>query len=176
MVYSPLSQVEALDESHDLSQFDCGRHPSLNEWLRRFAVNNQRSDASRTFVVHRNKVVVGYYSVASGSVQKEDAVLRVGKGLHNQPIPVVLLGRLAIDRREQGSGLGKALLKDALLRIDRASDIVAVRAVLVHAIDEEAAQFHRKFGFEESPTHPLHMLLLMKDLRRSLTTGTLPKR
>ena len=163
----PLSAVEVLTGGHDVSHFDCGKHVSLSDWLRRFALANQRSDASRTFVVHRNNAVVGYYSIAAGSVSKEEAPGRIGKGLPNQPIPVVLIGRLAIDRREQGAGLGAALLKDALARIVRAADSLAIRAVLVHAIDEDAARFYKRFGFEESPTHPLHLLLLMKDLRNS---------
>lgn len=166
----PLSAVETLDSTHDLTQFDCGKHLSLNDWLKRFAWANQRSDASRTFVVHRNQVVVGYYSIAAGSIGKSDAPSRIAKGLPNQPIPVVLLGRLAIDRSEQGSGLGSALLRDALLRVARAADSLAIRAVLVHAIDEDAAKFYRRFGFEESPTHPLHLLLLMKNLRHNLST------
>ena len=168
MAYAELSGVELLDARHDTSQFDCGNHPSLNEWLRRFALSNQKSDISRTFVVHRDNVVVGYYSLASGSVRREEATTRVAKGLPNQPVPVVLLGRLAVDRREHGRGLGKALLKDALLRIEAASQTVAVRAVLVHAIDERAASFYRQYGFEESPVSPLHLCLLMKDLRHLL--------
>ncbi len=164
----PLSAVESLNETHELTRFDCGKHLSLNDWLRRFALSNQRSDASRTFVVHRGNVVVGYYSIAAGSVRKDEVPMRIGKGLPNQPIPVVLLGRLAVDKDEQGSGLGSALLKDALLRIARAADSLAIRAVLVHAIDEEAAHFYKRFEFEESPTHPLHFFLLMKDLRHNL--------
>ena len=165
---APLSEVEPLDTSHDLSQFDCGKHTVLNDWLKKYALSNQRSDASRTFVVHRDKVVVGYYSIAAGSVSKQEAPSRLGKGLPNQPIPVVLLGRLAVHRSEQGTGLGKALLKDALLRIERAADTVAVRAVVVHAIDEEACDFYSHFGFEKSPTNEFHLMLLLKDLRHNL--------
>jgi len=163
-----LSQVELLNSTHELLQFDCGKHPSLNDWLRRFALSNQRSDGSRTFVVHRSNRVVGYYSIAAGSVLREEAPTRIGKGLPNQPIPVAVLGRLAVDQSEQGTGLGSALLKDALSRISQAADSLAIRAVLVHAIDEDAARFYERFDFERSPAHPLHLLLLMKDLRNSL--------
>lgn len=164
----PLSAIEAVDETHDLSRFDCGQHPSLNEWLRRYALLNQKSEAARTYVVHRSRVVVGYYSLAAGSVSKEEAPERVAKGLARHPIPVVLLARLAVDRTEQGRELGKALLKDALLRILRAAETVAVRAVLVHAIDRTAADFYKRFGFEASPVDEFHLMLLMKDLRRSI--------
>jgi len=163
-----LSAVEALNETHDLSRFDCGRHASLNEWLRRYALLNQKSDAARTYVVHRNRIVAGYYSLAAGSVVKEEAPERIAKGLARHPIPVVLLARLAVDQSEQGRGLGKALLKDALLRTLRAAETIAVRAILVHAIDSSAADFYRHFGFEASPIDELHLMLLMKDLRRSL--------
>jgi GNAT superfamily N-acetyltransferase len=160
-----LSRVEALSQSHDLSQFDCGNHPSLNDWLRRFAWANQQNETSRTYVVQRNSKVVGYYSIAAGSVLREAASSRVTRGLANHPVPVILLTRLAVDRSEQGKGLGKALLKDSLVRIAGAADVFGARAVLVHAIDEAAAQFYRRFDFEPSPVNDLHLMLLMKDLR-----------
>jgi len=163
-----LSAVEALNETHDLSRFDCGRHASLNQWLRRYARLNQRSDAARTYVVHRNGVVVGYYSLTAGSVAKEEAPERIAKGLARHAIPIVLLARLAVDHREQGRGLGKALLKDALLRTIRAAETIAVRAILVHAIDSSAAHFYMRFGFEPSPVDEFHLMLLMKDLQRSM--------
>ena len=160
-----LSQIEPLSRLHNLSQFSCGRHPSLDDWLKRFAWVNQQNEVSRTYVVQRRERVVGYYSIAAGSVDREDAPARVAKGLARHPVPIVLLTRLAVDRTEQGAGLGKALLKDALTRIAGVADIVGARAVLVHAIDEEAAAFYRHFGFEPSPVNPLHLMLLMKDLR-----------
>lgn len=163
-----LSSVEPLARSHDLSQFDCGSHASLTDWLRRFAWTNQQSETSRTYVVHRAGRVVGYYSIATGSARRDEAPARVAKGLANHPVPVILLTRLAVDRTEQGIGLGRALLKDALVRIAAAADIVGARAALVHAIDAEAAAFYRRFGFEASPVNDLHLMLLMKDLRLSL--------
>lgn len=165
---APLSPVEPLARAHDLSHFDCGTHASLNDWLRRFAWVSQQSETSRTYVVHRAGRVVAYYSIATGSCRREDVPARIAKGLANHPVPIILLTRLAVDRSEQGIGLGKAILKDALLRIAAAADIVGARAALVHAIDAEAAQFYRRFGFEPSPANDLHLMLLMKDLRMGL--------
>jgi predicted N-acetyltransferase YhbS len=109
---------------------------------------------------------VGYYAIATGSVLREAAPARVVKGLANHPVPVLLLTRLAVDRSEQGKGLGRALLKDALRRMARAAEIVGARAVLVHAIDSAAARFYQRFDFEPSPVNDLHLMLLMKDLRK----------
>ena len=129
---------------------------------------NQQNETSRTYVVHRAKLVVAYYSIATGSVSREDVLERIAKGLANHPIPVILLARLAVDKNEQGMGLGKAMLKDALVRIAVAADIVGARSVLVHAIDPQAAAFYRLFGFEPMPGNSLHLMLLMKDLRVGL--------
>src|SRR5438132_881217 len=128
---TPLSKVEAISESHNVSRFDCGAHPSLNNWLKRFALANQKNESARTYVVHRNGAVVGYYSISAGSVSIEESPARVAKGLARHAVPVILLARLAIEKGEQGSGLGKALLTDALVRIAQAADIVGARAVLV---------------------------------------------
>jgi GNAT superfamily N-acetyltransferase len=165
---SPLSPVEPISEIHDASRFDCGGHESLNEWVKRFALANQRNDSARTYVVHRNNLVAGYYSIAAGGISAEEAPGRITKGLARHPIPVILLARLAVDKHEKGTGLGKALLKDALSRIAHAADIVGARAVLVHAIDEQAKSFYRHFDFEPSPVHEMQLMLLMKDLRRAL--------
>jgi len=164
----PLSKVEAISENHDVSRFDCGGHESLNDWLKRFALTNQRNESARTYVVHRSGMVVGYYSISAGSVSVEEAPTRISKGLARHPIPVILLARLAVDKNEKGAGLGRALLKDALVRIAQAADIVGARVVLVHAIDEQASKFYLHFGFEPSPIHELQLMLLMKDLRKAL--------
>lgn len=164
----PLSKVEPISEFLDVSRFDCGDHESLNHWLKRFALTSQKNESARTYVVHRNGRVVGYYSIAAGSVSVDESPARVAKGLARHPIPVILLARLAIDKDEKGTGLGKALLKDALARIAQAADIVGARAVLVHAIDQKAKQFYEHFDFEPSPIHELQLMLLMKDLRRAL--------
>jgi GNAT superfamily N-acetyltransferase len=118
-------------------------------------------------VVHRTLTVVGYYSLAPGSVSRKAATARAGRSAP-EPIPVILLARLAVDQREQGQGLGAALLKDALRRAYAGAEIIGGRAVLVHAIHAEAARFYEKYGFESCPGIELHLMLLMKDLRASL--------
>jgi predicted N-acetyltransferase YhbS len=111
---------------------------------------------------------VGYYSLTTGSVHKHESPARIAKGLANHPIGVVLLARLAVGNRQQGKGLGKALLFDALSRIEKAAEIVAVRAVMVRAIDEAARNFYEHFEFEPSPVDPFQLLLLLKDLRKAV--------
>jgi GNAT superfamily N-acetyltransferase len=160
----PLSEVESLNEDHILDRFDCGDHESLTTWLKRFARINQAGNSSRTYVVHRAKRVVGYYSLAASNVRKEEASTRGAKGQPNHPIPVILLARLAIDKTEQHQGLGPALLKDALQRCLRAANEIGARAVLVHAIDEKAKGFYRHFGFEDCAVDDLHLMLLIKDI------------
>ncbi len=156
-----------LTSDHDVSQFDCGKHVSLTDWLKRFARMNQASGDTRTYVVHRNFRVVAYYSLAPGSVSREQATARARKAAP-EPVPIVLLARLAVDKAEQGQGLGSALLKDALHRAYAGAEIIRGRAVLVHAIDPEAAAFYRKYGLESCPGLELHLMLLMKDLRATL--------
>ena len=116
----------------------------------------------------RERRVVGYYSLSAGSVLREESPPRIGKGLAKHPVGVILLARLAVDRGERGTGLGKLVLVDALVRAANAADQIGARAVLVHAIDEEAATFYEKFGFERSPFDSKQLMLLMKDLRASL--------
>lgn len=161
-----LSAVELLAAQHSTEEFDCGK-PELDDWLKRFALLNQGTGTARTYVVHRNGDVVGYYSLASAAVMHAEATARVKKGLAAHAIPVILLARLAVDRSEQQTGLGAALLKDALLRAAGAADNIGARAVLVHAKDEDAKGFYEHFDFEPSPTDPLHLFLLMKDLRHA---------
>jgi GNAT superfamily N-acetyltransferase len=119
-------------------------------------------------VAARGNRVAGYYTLAAGSVRRDDTPPRVAKGLGNYPVPVILLARLAVDRTEQGKGLGAALLKDAILRAAQAADIVGCRALLVHAKDQAAQAFYRRFGFESSPVDELHLYLLMKDILANL--------
>jgi len=162
-----LSEVEKLSKDHSLGSFNCGK-PPLDDWLKRFAFANQQSDATRTCVVHCLGEVASYYSLSAGSVRKEESPARVAKGFARHPIGVILLARLAVDRREQGTGLGPLLLIDALSRTLAAAEAIGARAILVHAIDDEAALFYSKFGFEPSPLDPRQLLLLMKDLRATL--------
>lgn len=162
------SAVQKLDASHEVDAFDCGKE-TLDRFLQRHALVNQKAGSAQTYVVcRREQRVAGYYSLAVGAVEHADAPDRVGKGLARHPIPVMLLARLAIDRAEQGKGLGKALLKDALLRTAQAAEIAGIRALLVHAKDDEARAWYEQFDFEPSPTDPYHLFLLMKDLRALL--------
>ena len=160
-----LSAVEPLNENHRLEAFDCGKHPSLTNWLKKYALASERSRSARTYVVHRSNQVVGYFSLAAASIRKEEASPRAAKRQPGHPISVILLARLAVDKSEQGQGLGAALLKDALQRCLQASESIGARAVLVHAIDAEAKAFYQHFGFEECVVDDLHLMLLMKDIR-----------
>ena len=144
--------------------FDCGR-PELNLFLQRYALINRKAHSAQTYVSCVEGVVVGYYSLCVGSVSLEDAPARVAKGLARHPIPVMLLARLGVDLTCQGQGLGRALLKDAILRTLQAADIAGIRALLAHAKDEEAKRWYLSWDFEPSPTDPLHLFLLFKDMR-----------
>jgi GNAT superfamily N-acetyltransferase len=159
--------IDKLRREHDLSDFDCGS-TALNDWLKKFAWTNQQADSARTYLALVGDRVTGYYALTTGSVHKRESPQRIAKGLANHPIGVVLLARLAVNQLLRGKGLGKALLFDALSRIEEAADIVGVRAVLVHAIDETARRFYLHFGFEESPIDPYQLLLLLKDLRKAM--------
>jgi GNAT superfamily N-acetyltransferase len=160
--------IEKLGKGHDLSGFDCGNE-ALNVWLKRFAWINVQNDAARVYVAHRHdQLVVGYHALTAGSVSRAEASERIGHGLAAHPIGVVVLGRLAVDRTQQGKGLGTTLLQDALLRAERAAETVGVRAVLVQAIDAAAGSFYLRFGFSPSPIDEMRLMLLMKDLRAFL--------
>jgi predicted N-acetyltransferase YhbS len=159
--------IEKLRRELDLSTFDCGS-PALTTWLQKFAWLNQQADSAKTYVAVRENRVAGYYALTAGSVHKHESPERIAKGLANHPVGVVLLARLAVDITEKGKGLGKALLFDALKRIEEAADIVGVRAVLVHAIDDQARRFYEHFNFDNSPTDPFQLMLLLKDIRKAL--------
>ena len=162
--------IEKLSKDHELSRFDCG-NDALNLWLKRFAWANVQNDSARVYVAHRRDgVAVGYHALAAGSVSRGETPERVGHGLAAHPIGVVVLGRLAVDRAQQGKGLGITLLQDALLRAEHAADTVGVRAVLVQAIDAPARSFYLRFGFRPSPVDEMRLMLLMKDLRAFLRT------
>jgi len=153
-----------LTKQHDLTSFECGA-PALNDYLRKYALQNHKNRSARTYVTAKDNRVVGYYTLAAGSVGREEVPDRVAKGLGRYPIPIILLARLAVDRTEQGKGLGSALLKDALLRALQAADLVGCRAELVHAKDQTAQAFYHKFDFESSPVDELHLFLLIKDIQ-----------
>jgi GNAT superfamily N-acetyltransferase len=162
---SEFGLIEKLQRNHLLDPFDCGID-DLNRFLRLHAWSNQQAQSAQTYVLARELAVLGYYTLAAGSVSHKEATDRVRKGLARHPIPVILLARLAVDRSVQKKGIGPALLKDALLRCAQAAETIGARAVLVHAKDENARGFYGHFDFEPSPSDPYHLLLIMKDVLR----------
>jgi GNAT superfamily N-acetyltransferase len=167
---SALEATESFDRvRHRVGSFTCG-HEALDRWLFVCAGQSQRRDAGRTFVVaEADGSVAGYYTVLAAQVRHEAATGGVSRGMSRHfPIPVALLARLAVDRRHQGKGVGRSLLLDALRRVIRASDELAVRAVTVDAIDERAAAFYRHFGFEDSPLAAGTLMVALELARRVL--------
>ena len=160
---------ELLSVQHDVSAFDCGS-TALDNYLKRFALTNNSAGSARTYVsaLEISLRVAAYYSLCAASIEKANAPERIAKGMPSHPIPVVLLARLAVDREFQDQGLGAGLLKDAFLRSLNAADAIGIRAFLVHAKDAAAARFYAHFGFVPSPTDPLHLMLLIKDLKHAL--------
>ena len=149
-----------------MSGFDCGHH-GLNRFLIRHALVNQQNDDSQTYVALIDSRVAGYYTLAVGSVEHDTAARSLQEGRPERAIPIMLLARLAVDRRWQGRGLGKALLKDALLRTIHAADIAGIAAIIVHAKDQTAREFYEHLDFVPSPTDPLHVFIALKDLRQA---------
>jgi GNAT superfamily N-acetyltransferase len=162
-----LSPPCLLNDNHILDNFDCGNN-SLNDWLKRYAMQNQRANSARTFVICNEDIVDGYYSLAVGSIEHELASKRTKKGLAQHPIPVMILARLAVDSGYQGNKIGIGLLKDAVLRTLQASEHAGIRAIFVHAKDDKARNFYEYFGFEPSPIDPLKLMLLIKDARKTM--------
>ena len=159
--------VRKLAAGDNVDLFDSGQ-PDLNQFLQRFALTNQRASSAQTYVCCYEGVVVGFYSLAVGSVEPEAAAPRVLKGMARHPVPVMILARLAVDQKHQGMGLGRALLKDALLRTAQAADIAGIRALLVHAKGNAARQWYLNWEFEPSQTNPFHLFLLLKDSKAIL--------
>ena len=159
-----LSAPQALVASHVLDEFTCGE-PNLDEWLKRRALTNQLSGASRTFVVaDLDGRVRGYYAMAAGAVSHQAATSGVRRNMPD-PIPVMVLARLAVDHRAQGIQLGAALLQDAVSRAVAVSQSAGVRALLVHALHDRAKQFYQNHGFQESPQHPMTLMLRLNVAR-----------
>jgi GNAT superfamily N-acetyltransferase len=163
----PISLPVPLGIEHELAGFDCGKAP-LNEFLLKYALQNQAGGGARTYALTRGNRVIGYYSLAPASVSPEDAPTRVMKGQGRYPVPVILMARFALDLKEQGKGYGKTLFRDALRRALAGAEAIGARAFLVHAKDDDARAFYMRFGMEPSPTNPLHLFLLFKDIRKSL--------
>jgi GNAT superfamily N-acetyltransferase len=156
--------IEKLARNHAVENFACGRD-ALDRFLIRYALQNQLAGASQTYVAVADERVCGYYSLAVGQVEYDDAPLRLAKVLARHPIPIMLLARQAIASEWQGKGLGAGLLKDAMLRTLQAAEIAGIRAFAVHAKDDLARAFYEHFDFIPSPSDPHHLFRLLKDLR-----------
>jgi GNAT superfamily N-acetyltransferase len=161
-----INPPEKINPSHQVDQFDCG-NIQLNNWLKHRAFKNEIQGASRTYVVTVENVVVAYYCLANGAIAQ---TLSTGKVKRNMPdpIPVMIIGRLAVDQNWQGKRIGKALLRDAILRTLQASEIAGIRAILVEAISEEAKLFYEKCGFTVSPIAPMTLMITINDAISSL--------
>jgi GNAT superfamily N-acetyltransferase len=164
-----ITDPEPLGSEHVVDGFDCGR-ASLNAWLVRYARQAAASGSARTYVVvdAEQQRVVGYHALTAAGIEREAATPRVLKGMSRYPVPVVLLARLAVDVTVTEGGLGAWLLRDAMLRALAAADTIGVRALLVHALDDDARAFYLRHGLEPSPTDRLHLMILLKDIAASL--------
>jgi GNAT superfamily N-acetyltransferase len=161
---------EPLGKRHRFDEFGCGE-PALDEWLKRHARAAQASDSARVFVVtlEDGETVVGYYALAAAQVAPEDATARALKGQPQaRAVAAILLARLAVDESHQGAGIGRSLLQDVLLRCVEAAEAIGACVLLVHAKHDAARAWYMQFGFDESPTDPLHLLMLLKDVRAFL--------
>jgi GNAT superfamily N-acetyltransferase len=164
-----LSIPQAFSNLHDAAEFSCG-DDTLDLWIRSNAAKNETNDASRTFVVCAEERVVAYYALAAGSVDRAYVPKSLQRNMPN-PLPVVVLGRLAVDRRYQDRGLGSGLLKDAMIRVALTSQTIGVKAMLVHAISEDARQWYLKRWFLESPLDPMTLFLSTALIRRELSSS-----
>lgn len=154
----------AITPAHTFDNFDCGTN-SLNDWLQKYALKNQLTGASRTFVVCNINEVIGYYALATGSIVRQNAPGKIKRGMPD-PIPAMILGRLAVDQLWQSYGIGKGLLKDAILRTLSVSSQAGIRVLLVHALSENAKAFYLHHGFLESSIDPFALMLCLKDAQK----------
>ena len=162
-----LGAPEHLAATHEVSAFDCGV-PVLDEWLKKRALANEESGASRTYVVCAARRVVGYYALASGGVAQEHAPGCVRRNMPD-PLPVMIVGRLAVDRTWQGRSVGRSLLRDAVVRTLQAAEIGGIRAILLHAISDEAKRFYERYGFQSSPLDPMTLMITVADAKKALS-------
>jgi len=162
-----LQVPQLLNSQHIIEGFDCGI-ASLNTWLERRALANQVSGASRTFVVCDNSNVVAYYALASSAIAPAAAAGRFRRNMPD-PVPVVVLARLAVDTTRHGQGLGRALFQDAALRVIHAADVIGIRGMIVHALSEQAKAFYLRLGLDESPLDPMTLMVTMSDLKAAVS-------
>ena len=162
-----VSAPEPLSPARNCEVFDCGE-AVLNDWLKRRALKNEDSGASRTFVVCQDNNVVGYYGLATGSVMHKDAPSKIKRNMP-EPVPVMVLGRLAVDKDAQSMGIGRGLLKDAILRTITVAKQAGIKALLVHALSDEARKFYLQCGFIESPLDPMLLMITLTDAQHHLT-------
>ena len=160
-------RIEKLKRDHKVDGFDCGKEP-LNRFLINFALPSQLSNSSQTYVALSDNDVVGYYTLVFGDVVYDDAPERLRKGIAQHPIPLMILARLAVSHQWTGKRVGVGLLKDAMMRTLAAADIAGLRAFAVHAKDGDARAFYERFDFIPSPSDPLHLFVLLKDIRALL--------
>lgn len=161
-------RIEKLARHHVLDEFDCGEE-ALNRFLLRFAFANQQANASQTYLGLAGNEVAGFHTLVVGEVVQDAVPERVSKGLARHPVPIMLLARMGVSTRFQGQGVGKGLLKDAIMRTLAAADIAGIRAFAVHAKNDKARAFYERFNFIPSPTDPLHLFVLIKDLKTAIT-------
>ena len=159
--------VEKLASHHPVSAFDCGVD-ALNQFLSRYALQNQKKDGAQTWVALSGQRVIGYYTLVVGEVVHAAAPDALRKGLSKHAVPVMVLARLAVASEFKGHKIGQGMLRDAMLRTLNAADIAGIRAILVHAKDEKASAFYSHFGFEPFPDEPLTLYRLLKDIRTML--------
>jgi len=162
-----LSAPEPFSTAHNSEAFNCGE-PVLNDWLKHRALKNEDSGASRTFVVCQDDNVVGYYVLATGSVMHKNAPGRIKRNMPD-PVPVMVLGRLAVDKSVHSMGIGRGLLKDAVLRTITVAKQAGIKAILVHALSDEARKFYLRCGFIESPLDPMILMITLKDAQHHIT-------
>jgi GNAT superfamily N-acetyltransferase len=162
LVFTP---PELINKNHDKNTFDCG-NDSLNIFLKNYSLQNDKNNSSRTYVAGNKKdnLIIGYYTLTYGSIAYGQATPSVKKNMPQYPIPVMLLARLAVDKKYKNLGVGTGLLKDALLRTMQASEIAGLRAIITHAKDNSAKQFYLKHGFKESPLDNYHMMISLKEI------------
>jgi GNAT superfamily N-acetyltransferase len=159
-------RVESLTRVHGTKEFSSGA-PELDRWLERFALVAEAAGTARTYVLVEQEQVLAYYALAAGEVRRQELPRRHAAGTPRHPIPVILLARLAVASRAQGRGYGGVMLADAARRALAGAEVVGARALIVHARDQRAAAFYEHFAFVRSPSDPLHLAVLMRDLRKT---------